>query len=165
MTIGGLVYAVMLIGQTKMLLDSVKANGLIATAEGLAVGVAVESALARSIARIGGIGLLRASGLAQLVMLEGDNQAQIELNRRNREIDDFIFETFPGVLEENTDCWLGIFCTGGRYVAPDREEYDKTFEEVGKAYDEPFVLEPEPEPEPESADPDDCPEDMMACPR
>ena len=95
-TIGGLVYAVMLIGQTKVLVDSVRANGLVATAEGLAVGVAVESALARSIARIGGIGLVRASWLAQLLMLEGDNPAQVELNRRNREIDDFIFETFPG---------------------------------------------------------------------
>jgi hypothetical protein len=162
-TIGGLVYAVMLIGQTKMLVDSVKANGLIKTAEGVAVGVAVESALARSIARIGGIGLVRASWLAQILMLEGDNPAQIEAKRRNDDIDDFIYETFPGVLVDNPDCWLGI-CLGGRYVVPDRAEYDKTFEEVGKAYDEPFVLEEEPEPEPPS-DPDDCPEDMMACPR
>ncbi len=162
-TIGGLVYAVMLIGQTKVLLDSVKANGLIETAKGVAVGVAVESALARSIARIGGIGLVRASWIVELLMLEGDNPAQVELNRRNREIDDFIFETFPGVLVDNPNCWHGI-CEGGRYVAPDREEYDKTFEEVGKAYDEPFVLEEEPEPEPPS-DPRDCPEDMMACPR
>ena len=121
-TVGGMTFSVLLMGSTYLLVDSIRANGLVFTA----TGVAFEGAAEWAFTRFGRVGLGTATLLTMVLGMKSDQGGDDEAARQRRmRIDSLVKSGFPEL-------------DPGR----DRRKWDEAWATVAWLHDNPFEVDP-----------------------
>jgi RHS repeat-associated protein len=140
-TIGGTSYIVLLLGSTYLLLDRVRAQGLLQTAKELGADAAVGYGLLKLARSAGGPAAIATMSIS----IRSDNQAHNEAIAKGEIINSLIYKEFPGVISKVNYCidheWFDFLCLGERYEIKDQQRYDDIYSKVEYLVDHPTEVE------------------------